>query len=87
MTPTSLRRDFERLGVNRWCYGIGVERDEAYCLVREGESWLVFYAERGRRQSLVRFERKDDACAEMYRRVTSDPTVFQQPGARPQIRW
>lgn len=82
MTPTSLRRDFERLGVNRWCYGIGRERDDAYCLLRDGHEWLVFYAERGERRSVRRFSGKEEACAELYRWVTSDPTVFQQPGSR-----
>jgi hypothetical protein len=82
MTPTSLRRDFERLGVNRWVYGIGRERDEAYCLVREGDDWLVFYSERGQRNDVTRHAAKEDACADLYRRVTSDPTTTQRPGTR-----
>jgi hypothetical protein len=79
MTPSGLRREFERLGIRRNAYGIQVERDEAYCLLREGDEWLVFYAERGHRNDVRRFSAKEAACAELHRRVTSDPTSFWSP--------
>lgn len=79
MTPTGLRRELESLGVRRNAYGILVERDEAYCLLREGEEWLVFYSERGHRNDERRFTSKEDACTELHRRITADPTSFWNP--------
>jgi hypothetical protein len=80
MTPTGLRREFERLGVRRNAYGIGLERDDAYCLLRDGDEWLVFYSERGRRNDVRRYAEKEAACADLHHRVTSDPTSTWQPG-------
>ncbi len=42
----------DRQGVPRKSYSIGKDQDESYCLVPEGNEWLVYYSERGRRNEL-----------------------------------
>jgi hypothetical protein len=43
---------FDRKGIPRRSFAIYTDQDESYCLVREGEEWLVYYSERGQRNHL-----------------------------------
>jgi hypothetical protein len=51
-TPEELITFLEKRGIPQSSYSIGSDRDEAYCLVREGQEWLVYYSERGNRNHL-----------------------------------
>jgi hypothetical protein len=42
----------EREGIPRTAYSIGTDQDESYCLVPQGDEWLVYYSERGNRNEL-----------------------------------
>ena len=51
-TVDSLVGFFENKGINKFAYAIYVDQDESYCLVKEGDEWLIYYSERGRRNHL-----------------------------------
>jgi len=43
---------FGRLGIPQNAYSIYSDQDESYCVVREGNEWLIYYSERGHRNHL-----------------------------------
>lgn len=45
-----------------------------------GRDWSVYYSERGLRRSEVRHQTEESACADLFDRLLSDPTVRQDPG-------
>ena len=47
-----LRTFLDDRNVPRNAYSIGADQDESYCLVRQGNEWLVYYSERGHRNEL-----------------------------------
>lgn len=47
-----LRTFLDDRDVPRTAYSIGADQDESYCLVRQGNEWLVYYSERGQRNEL-----------------------------------
>ena len=51
-TVSELVAFFAREGIPRDAYAIYADADESYCLVREGNEWLVYYSERGNRNHL-----------------------------------
>ena len=51
-TVDSLVAFFGRRGVPDDAYSIYADRNESYCLVKEGDEWLVYYSERGNRNHL-----------------------------------
>lgn len=51
-TVDSLVAFFGRRGVPDDAYSIYADRNESYCLVKEGGEWLVYYSERGSRSHL-----------------------------------
>jgi hypothetical protein len=48
--------------------GIG-EIDQRVCLEKEGQEWIVFYSERGKRFDIKRFSKEDGACQEILNRL------------------
>ena len=40
----------ERIPVD--AYSLYADKDDAYCLTREGNEWMVYYSERGKRNEL-----------------------------------
>lgn len=51
-TVSELLAFFDRKSVPRDAYAIYADADESYCLVQEGNEWLVYYSERGSRNHL-----------------------------------
>lgn len=51
-TVESLVAFFGRRGIPEDACSIYSDKDESYCLVKEGEEWLVYYSERGVRNHL-----------------------------------
>jgi hypothetical protein len=51
-TVESLLAFFGRRGIPNAAYSIYAEQNESYCLVKEGEEWLVYYSEHGVRNHL-----------------------------------
>lgn len=45
----ALRVKLDHLGVPSSAYGLAQDKPEAFCLVREGTAWSVYYSERGER--------------------------------------
>lgn len=76
-----LLAEFHRLadatGVRRNAYRIGGGRDEAYCLEREGASWIVFFQERGVRTAEGSHRTREEALDELWSRLDRDPTTRQ----------
>jgi len=56
-------------------YSVGSDRDEAYCLIHDGDRWSVYYSERGRRTDEVRHPTEAEACADLVGRLTGDHIV------------
>ncbi|MFD1739542.1 hypothetical protein ACFSCX_23965 [Bacillus salitolerans] len=48
--------------------GIG-EVDQRVCLEKEGQEWIVFYSERGKRFDIKRFNTEDEACQDILNRL------------------
>jgi hypothetical protein len=70
-------------GVRRNAYRIGGGRDEAYCLEREGASWIVFFQERGDRTSEGSHPTREEALDDLWSRLERDPSTRQAPGGGP----
>ena len=51
-TVESIVAFFGRRGIPHNAFSIYSDKNEAYCLVREGEEWLIYYSERGARNHL-----------------------------------
>lgn len=62
MNIRQLEDELQRLGIPASLYSIGVDRDEALCLLGEEGLWQVFFSERGSRQELRKFRDEDEAC-------------------------
>ena len=61
----ALHRELERLGVPQNHYSLGRARDERTCLMRDGNSWITFFFERGRMEDVKRFTAFEEARAEV----------------------
>lgn len=51
-TVDSIVAFFGRRGISKDAYSIYADQNESYCLVKEGNEWLVYYSERGVRNHL-----------------------------------
>lgn len=51
-TVSELLAFFDSRGIPRNAYNLYTDADESYCLVQEGNEWLVYYSERGNRNHL-----------------------------------
>lgn len=49
--------------------------ENAYCLIHQGQEWIVFHQERGVRASERRFQSEEAACAFFVSELRRDPTV------------
>jgi len=68
MTIAELRTALERLGVPRTDYSLlrGGYPNECYCLVQDGDGWVVYYSERGHKSSVECFGTESEACEYLY---------------------
>ena len=75
-----LRRALEREGVRPTAYSLDPDRlsDDVHCLAVATTGWLVWFAERGRRNNEVFVGTEDEACDELLLRLISDPTTRQR---------
>ena len=48
--------------------GVG-EIDQRVCLENEGQEWIVYYSERGKRFDIRRFSTEDEACQDILERL------------------
>jgi hypothetical protein len=46
------------------------ETDQRVCLEKDGNEWLVYYSERGKRFYLESFDNEEKACKEVLKRLT-----------------
>lgn len=52
-TETQLIEFCNEKGIPRSSYGLSGDKDEAFCLVKAGNEWLLYYSERGTRNELA----------------------------------
>lgn len=45
------------------------EIDQKVCLEFDGESWIVYYSERGKMFDLVKYQTEDEACRDILSRL------------------
>ncbi|MBM9947312.1 hypothetical protein JTL86_33695 [Pseudomonas aeruginosa] len=43
---------FERKGIPPSAYSLFKDSDETHCLIKQGDEWLVYYSEKGKRNEL-----------------------------------
>jgi hypothetical protein len=83
MNRKELKTILERERVNPRFYSIsGLTKppiDEQCVLQEEEGKWLVYYYERGERNSLRVFESEDEACRYFVDWVVSDPDLKLKP--------
>lgn len=65
----NLKSSLESAGVSRLAYRIGEYGEEAVCLEKKGNSWIVYNGERGRKNREACFTKIRDACIEVLRRT------------------
>jgi hypothetical protein len=58
------------VGVPTEIVSIGGEADNTWCLIKEGDSWEVFWREQGNRYDWARFTAEDVACHYLFGRLT-----------------
>lgn len=67
------RKEFLRkVSAPKYMYNIdGVGRDdERFCMVKEGEKWNVYYAERGCKTTNKYFDSESDALTYIYKELS-----------------
>lgn len=71
MNVSTLRAELLERGINPQFYRILDAPGEAtWCIRKQGETWLVFYFERGIKFHLQRFKSESSACEYFYNRLT-----------------
>jgi hypothetical protein len=55
-------------------YSLNQDSDEAHCLVRDGDGWIVYYSQRGHRDYPLTFVDESNACRALIERLLSDTT-------------
>ena len=75
MDHHELRRRLSDLGVRPDAYQIMGTAENAYCLIHQGQDWIVFHQERGLRLGERRFQAEDEACAYFLSELSRDPTI------------
>lgn len=80
MKMRMLREYLLALSIPNDAVGIGTVASEAYCILREGQHWAVFYFERGQRNSCVLFDNEDAACRDLLQRLFEDELVQRRIG-------
>lgn len=43
---------FGKMGIPRRAFSVYEDRDEAYCVEKIGDEWLIYYSERGKKNHL-----------------------------------
>lgn len=73
MSLSQLEEALCRERINPDSYSIdGSVPDECYCLIRDGDSWCVFYSERGLRSSQKCFSAESEACLSLFQLLLRD---------------
>ena len=47
-----LKQYFARQGIPEHYFGLYEDKDDAFCIAKEGGEWLVYFSERGERREL-----------------------------------
>lgn len=68
----NLKISLESAGVSKLAYRIGEYGEEAVCLERKDNGWIVYTGERGKQNRVVRFALVRDACIEVLKRTIPD---------------
>lgn len=66
-------------GIPSRAYTLNGDETETHCLVHDGDSWVVYYSQRGRRDHALSFSTESDACLGLIDRLLSDFT-YSGPG-------
>ena len=76
MTVNKLEKELNRLGIKNSAYSLtDAFANEKYCLIKENESWHVFYSERGNRNEEKVFFLEDAACSYFIEFIIRDSSV------------
>jgi hypothetical protein len=76
MNASGLRQRLASERINPDAYSLDdATANEAYCLVRSTQGWIVYYFERGYRRGERRFEFADAACQYLLNLILRDPTT------------
>ena len=63
MNIQQLKNRLDELGVSETRYSLaGGQPDDKLCLAREGNVWVVYYSERGKRPFEKSFATQEEAC-------------------------
>ena len=81
MRLPQLSATLRRERVHRHAYRLMELGDDAYCLMRERDEWVVFYYERGERWDERHHATEELAAADLFARIMRDPTTRQKRGA------
>ncbi|SCY45835.1 hypothetical protein SAMN02910451_02680 [Butyrivibrio hungatei] len=68
MTVEGLKKRLDAIGVPDDLYSllIGGFPNEAYCLIKNGEGWEVYYSERGHKSGVQQFVNESEACEYLF---------------------
>lgn len=77
MTKQQLTARLEAEGVDPAAYNLegGTNLYDTYCLGRDGDAWVVYFAERGERYDCRSFTSESEACAHLLHWILADSTT------------
>ncbi len=77
MNRHELIRILEMEGFSKDTYDLSgnMNPDEKYCLNQEGQSWVVYYSERGKQRNKKSFNSEGLACEYFLSLMRHDPTT------------
>ncbi len=79
MTGAMTRDDFARaviaLQIDPFAFAIDEIDDECYVMIASGDSWDVFYSERGLKTDRRHFASESDALDDLLRRLCGDASA------------
>jgi hypothetical protein len=81
MNLQELKTKLRELGIRDDAYllGSGVGAMDNYVLEPNGNEWIVYYEERGKKNGLRRFATEAAACEHLLQWLLRDPTTHERP--------
>ena len=69
-----------------YLYGPQYTKEQKTCIEKRGDSWYVYYFERGLESNIISFNNENDVCVELYNRMISEKATFDKLKKKKKIR-
>ena len=65
----TLQERLEKLKIPKECYSLGKYKEEALCLEKTQNAWIIYEGERGNRYNLENYENETGACIAFLEKI------------------